>query len=66
MWTVVFMSRSKEKIDAMLGVLESGNILTRIRQANEDDFSDGAVYEILVPHTELEKAQEMIFDAELK
>lgn len=66
MWTVVFMSQDKAKIDKILAVLEQSNIMTMLKTSGEDDFGSGTVYEILVPQTELESAQDIIFDTELE
>lgn len=65
MWTVVYMSQDKSKIDKILNLLEEKEIMTMLRTASEDDFETGTVFEILVPKTEIETAQEIIFDAEV-
>lgn len=64
MWTVVFESVDGNKIDKLIEILNENKIITMRRRSEEKDF-DGESYEILVPHTELEKAQDIIFDAEL-
>lgn len=64
MWTVVFMSQDKSKVDKILKLLEDSEIITMLKTSNEDDFATSGVYEILVPQTELETAQEIIFDWE--
>lgn len=66
MWTVVYMSQDKSKVDKILEILESSQIMTMLKTSGEDDFGTGIVFEILVPQTELETAQEAIFDAEAK
>lgn len=65
MWTVVYMSQDKAKIDKMLAILEDNEIISMVKASGEDDFDMGTIYEILVPKTELESAQELILDAEL-
>lgn len=65
MWTVVYMSQDKAKIDKMLAILEDNEIISMVKASGEDDFDMGTMYEILVPKTELESAQELILDAEL-
>ena len=65
MWTVVFMSQDKSKVDRILKLLEDSKIITMMRTSNEDDFNTDSIYEILVPQTELETAQDIIFDSEL-
>ena len=64
MWTVVFVSQNKTKIDQMLAVFDKKEILTMLKVSSEDDYGEGTSYEILVPQTELEQAQEIIFDIE--
>ncbi|MBQ3125302.1 MAG: hypothetical protein IJC09_07785 [Clostridia bacterium] len=66
MWTVVFMSQDKAKVDKILKLLEDNKIMTMLKTSAEDDFETGSVYEILVPQTELETAQDIIFDSELE
>lgn len=66
MWTVVFMSQDKAKVDRILKLLEDNKIMTMLRASAEDDFETGSSYEILVPQTELETAQDIIFDSELE
>lgn len=65
MWTVVFVSQNKPKIDKLLEILDQNKILTMLKVSSEDDFGEGTSYEILVPQTELELAQEIIFDIEM-
>lgn len=66
MWTVVFMSQDKSKTDKILKLLEENKIMTMIKTSSEGDFEVDNVYEILVPQTELETAQDIIFDFELE
>ncbi len=66
MWTVVFMSQDKSKVDKILKLLEDSEIITMLKTSNEDDFATSGVYEILVPQTELETAQDIIFDSEFE
>lgn len=65
MWTVVYMSQDRIKVNKMLAILESNEIISMVKASGEDDFDMGTMYEILVPKTELESAQELILDAEL-
>lgn len=65
MWTVVFVSQDGEKIENLISLLNDAGIMARIQHNREDDFSSGQSCKILVPHTELETAQEIIFDNEL-
>ena len=65
MWTVVYISQDKAKIDRVLHLLEDNKIITMTRSSVEDDFDNCIVYEILVPKTELETTQEIIIDSEI-
>lgn len=65
MWTVVYMSQDRIKVNKILAILESNEIISMVKASGEDDFDMGTMYEILVPKTELEFAQELILDAEL-
>ena len=64
MWTVVYMSKYKVRIDNIRTVLDTNKIITMVQFAGEDDFESGTMYEILVPSPELEQAQDIIFDFE--
>lgn len=66
MWTVVYMSQNKSKVDRILKMLEENKIITMLKTSAEDDFEAGNMFEILVPQTELETAQDIIFDSELE
>ena len=65
MWTEVYMSQNKVKADAIAAALEAQNIMTMRRTTGEDDFMTSVTYIILVPQTELESAQDIIFETEL-
>lgn len=64
MWTVVYISHDKAKVDKILALLEDKKIITMTKKSEESDF-DYFIYEILVPKTELETAQEIIIDSEI-
>lgn len=65
MWTVVYVSQDKAKVDRVLGLLDDNKIMTRLKSSEEDDLGANKLFEILVPNTELETAQDIIFDSEL-
>ncbi|MBQ3427056.1 MAG: hypothetical protein IJH37_07935 [Clostridia bacterium] len=65
MWTEVFMSQNKVKADTIVAALEAQNIMTMRRVTGEDDFSASVTYIVLVPQTELESAQDIIFEIEM-
>lgn len=64
MWTVVYLSKNKDKVDKLIEILNSNNIITMLRQS-KDNVDTTSAYEILVPQTEIETAQDIIFDTEL-
>ncbi len=66
MWTVVYMSQDKSKVDKILRIFDEHNIMNIVKSQNEDSAETATVYEILVPQTELASAQEIIIDAELE
>ena len=65
MWTVVFVSQDRDKVQRLVLVLNDNGIMTRVQYSHEDDFSEFEICEILVPSTELETAQDIIFDNEI-
>lgn len=65
MWTVVYMSENKGRVDEIVEELNKRSIMTMLKASGEDDFNNGCSYEILVPQTELEAAQDIIFDMEI-
>ena len=65
MWTVVYVSQNKSKIDRILALLDENSIMTMLKTTAEDDSQSGNSFEILVPKTELETAQDIIFDSEV-
>lgn len=66
MWTVVYMSQDKFKVDRVMSLLESNEVITMLKAVGEGESDTDRVYEILVPQTELETAQEIIVDTELE
>ena len=65
MWTVVYVSQNKAKIDKILALLDENKIMTKLKASVEEEFDMGNAYEILVPKPELETAQDIIFDSEI-
>ena len=59
------MSENKNRVDQIIDELNSRSIMTMLKTSGEDDFNSGGSYEILVPQTELEAAQDIIFDMEI-
>ncbi len=65
MWTVVYISQDKTKVDKVLALLDENKIMTMTKSTAEDDFDSVNTYEILVPKAELETAQDIIIDSEI-
>lgn len=64
MWTVVYVSQNKVKVDKIVVILNDNSIMTMLK-SNRNENADTVSYEILVPQTELEAAQDIIFDTEI-
>lgn len=65
MWTVVYISQDRSKIDRVLALLDENKIMTMTKLSAEDNVDGVKTYEILVPQAELETAQDIIFDSEI-
>ena len=65
MWTVVYMAADKELINSVCAMLKQNEIILKLRAVKKADENNGTCYEILVPDAEVEKAQELIFEAEI-
>ena len=59
MWIVIYFVKSRMAALEVRKMLEAENILVMIRKKTSDD-DDSAFFDILVPQTEVEKAQELI------
>ncbi len=64
MWTVVYVSQSMEISKKLVDVLLTNGVISKLRRANNCD-EQRECFEVLVPGTELEAAQDLIFDNEL-
>lgn len=62
MWTVVYVSQSENKALSLAELFETNKIISRIHNAGNEP--DGGCYEVLVPQTELDAAQDLIFENE--
>ncbi len=60
MWTVVYVSQTEEKARGLRELLELNKIIARVRNSG----GEGGCYEVLVPQTELNSAQDLIFENE--
>jgi hypothetical protein len=64
MWTVVYMSQSAETSEKLMAVLSENKVMSKLRRSNYSREKFGC-YEVLVPSTELEASQDLIFENEL-
>ncbi len=64
MWTVVYVSQSIETSEKLMDVFFENGVISSIRRADSAGDETGC-YEVLVPSTELEMAQDLIFENEL-
>ena len=54
MWTVVYVAQNKEELDKIYKALDGEGILIKTRKIGKPD--DKAIYEVLVPQSEVEDA----------
>lgn len=66
MWIVVYVTQSMETAKKLGNVLYDNKVISKLRSAEHcSTNTDGECYEVLVPDTELETAQDIIFENEL-
>lgn len=65
MWIVVYISQSAQTAEKLAEVLKENEVIPRLRRANSSREEKGSCYEVLVPSTELEAAQDLIIENEL-
>lgn len=66
MWIVVYVTQSMETAKKLGNVLYDNKVISKLRSAEHCNTNrDGECYEVLVPDTELETAQDIIFENEL-
>ena len=63
MWTVIYVSQSIETAKKLIDVLLTNKVISKLRRTN--NCNESSCYEVLVPSTELETAQDLIFENEL-
>ena len=61
MWLTLFVSHNEEQIKKLLSVLRANNIITKVIRRKSDEI----FYEVYVPQSEIEDAQNLIFEEEL-
>ncbi len=65
MWTVVYISQSIQTSEKLVEVLKENDVISRLRRSISSDADRGNCYEVLVPSTELETAQDLMIENEL-
>ena len=65
MWTVIYVSQSIETAKKLIDVLLTNKVISKLRRTNNCNRNESSCYEVLVPSTELETAQDLIFENEL-
>ena len=65
MWTVIYVSQSIETAKKLIDVLLTNKVISKLRRTNNWNGKESTCYEVLVPSTELETAQDLIFENEL-
>lgn len=65
MWTVVYVSQSMEISKKLVDVLLINSVISKLRRTSGCNAKEGSCFEVLVPSTELETAQDLIFENEL-
>lgn len=61
MWIVVYVSANKEHAEKLVNVLESNEIISKLRCTDNEQNC----FEVLVPQSELAQAQDLIIENEL-
>ncbi|MCH5210230.1 MAG: hypothetical protein J1F01_04625 [Oscillospiraceae bacterium] len=64
MWTVVYVSQSIETSEKLVDVLLNNGVISKLRRA-ANDGGEESCYEVLVPGTELQAAQDLIIESDL-
>ena len=65
MWTVVYISQSIQTSEKLVEVLSENAVISRLRRSSGSKEKKCGCYEVLVPSTELEKAQDLMIENEL-
>ena len=63
MWMVVYVSQDGTAVKKLVEILRENHILSRVRRIGNNGERQG--FEVLVPQTELNSAQDIIIDSEL-
>jgi len=64
MWIVVYITQDKGDANNIAGLIGRADILFKLRCVNKASKSDKEVYEILVTGSDVDKAHNIIIDAQ--
>ena len=59
MWTVIYVSQSRETAKKLTDALYENGIVSKLRRAGDEE---AGCCEVLVPNTEMEAAQDLIIE----
>lgn len=62
MWTVVYVSQNEQRARELTELFDSNKIICRVHNSGKN--IENGCYEVLVPQTELDMAQDLIFENE--
>ena len=62
---LIYVSQSIETAKKLIDVLLTNKVISKLRRTNNCNGNESSCYEVLVPSTELETAQDLIFENEL-
>ena len=62
MWTEVYFSQNRSKVDRLVDILSEARIISRVRGQGE---GEGRCYTVLVPRAELDEAQNIIVESDI-
>ena len=62
MWIVVYLAKGRNAVMELRALLEKSGILVMLRRKTSEEDENEAFYEILVPQTEVEAAQDIIIE----
>lgn len=62
MWIVVYLAKGRNAVTELRALLEKSGILVMLRRKTSEEDENEAFYEILVPQTEVEAAQDIIIE----
>ena len=62
MWTVVYISQSRETAESLRALLEDSGLLVKIRPVCKQSEAEPQSYDVLVPESEVSQAHSIIIE----